>query len=332
MNKGDCSYMVDSATVFFDYVRIAGWFHSRTDELVEIELAGKELNGISGAAGLPHPGVVKDLGENKGFLIQAILEARQRTKDLTVIFRTRNGKVLRANLLALCIERKEEFKGRALLRNFLDIVDDAPGAKLLDIGGRARSGVERRGMFEHAQCTVIDILPGDGVDVVGDAHAMSALLAPNSFDAIFSVSVFEHLLMPWVVAREMGKVLRLGGYAYISTHQTIGVHDQPWDFWRFSDTAWDAIFNRYSGFEIIGRSIDNPQYITPHFWSPEQGDDLECAAGYLGSNVLVRKISEPDMAAGPVDVASLVDTAYPDTVEKLPVWFKEPGKKFRWNI
>ncbi|WP_373690468.1 methyltransferase domain-containing protein [Sphingobium sp. DEHP117] len=60
----------------------------------------------------------------------------------------------------------------------------------------------------------------------------------SSFDAVYSVSVFEHLLMPWKVALEMNRVLRMGGIAYIHTHQTLGLHDMPWDFWRFSDTSW----------------------------------------------------------------------------------------------
>jgi hypothetical protein len=146
---------------------------------------------------------------------------------------------------------------------------------------------------------------------------------------IFSISVFEHLLMPWIVAREMGKVLRVGGLGYIATHQTIGMHDEPWDYWRFSATAWDGLFNRNTGFEIVGRAIDHPQYIVPHFWTPEQRDSVERASGYLGVSVLVRKIGEPEAGWETIDLPGLIKTDYPETHEPPPVWLAKHKRKFR---
>jgi len=328
MNADDCSYMVDTAVMFFDYIRIEGWFHSPTDILVEVELRDAAIAGVYGTIGLPHAGVQDSLGPDLGFRLQTILDASRRTENLQLVFRTRNGKTIEVMVLDLCIERKKEFPGPYLLDEFIERVGKMEHARLLDIGGRARSGIDRRGMFPRAQSIVLDILPGEGVDVVGDAHAMSKLFPPNSFDAIFSVSVFEHILMPWVVAREMASLLRLGGLGYVSTHQTIGMHDQPWDFWRFSDTAWYGLFNKNTGFEILGRAIDHPQYIVPHFWTPEQRDSVERATGYLSSNVMVRKISEPAPGWEPVELAGLLDTAYPDKDEPPPVWIEKHRQKF----
>jgi SAM-dependent methyltransferase len=324
MVDGDCSFMIDAATVFFDYFRIEGWFHSETDTLFKVQLANASINGISGNVGLPHAGVADALGPNKGFCISALIE---RTPELELVFHTVAGREIKTRVLDLCNERKRSFEGRALLHHFIDAVNARPGSKLLDIGGRARSGVEYSKMFHQAECTVLDILPGDNVDVVGDAHVMSNLFPPCSFDAIFSSSVFEHLLMPWVVASEMANVLRMGGMAYIATHQTLGMHDLPWDFWRFSDTAWDGLFNRYTGFEIIGRALDNPQYITPHFWRPEQGERLERAVGYVGSAVLVRKISNARSGWSSVELASLIGAPYPETEEPRPAWLEDPANR-----
>ncbi len=332
MHKGDCSYMVDTATVFFDYLRIEGWFHSPTDELAEVSLYGPSLKGVKGRVGLNHGGVEKDLGPNRGFMIQTLLEERQHPNDLILEFGTRNGKTIKVNMFDLCLERKKSSSGRTLLDRFIREINDNEGARLLDLGGRARSGVERRTMFPKAECTVLDILPGQGVDIVGDAHAMSALFPPNSFDAIFSVSVFEHLLMPWVVAMEMNAVLKPGGLAFLFTHQTIGMHDQPWDFWRFSDTAWEGLFNRNTGFEILGRTLDDPQYITPHLWSPERGQYLERAVGFLGSSVLLRKVAEPLGQWESVEVEKLIHTSYPDTEEKKPEWPARRKLRPWWNF
>lgn len=324
MVDGDCSFMVDSAAVFYDYIRIEGWFHSHSDTLAEIRLANAKVNGLTAQIGLPHEGVTAALGPNMGFCLTALIE---RTPDLRLVFRTKGGREIWVRVLDLCSERKRAFEGRALLRGFIDAVNAKPGTRLLDIGGRARSGVEYSRMFDQAECTILDIVPGETVDVVGDAHGLSKLFAPNSFDAIFSTSVFEHLLMPWVVASEMAAVLRPGGIAYIATHQTLGMHDLPWDFWRFSDSAWDGLFNRFTGFEIIDRALDNPQYVTPHFWSPEQGEQLERAVGYSSSAVLVKKIAEPQGKWSAVELASVIGTSYPLTAEPTPAWHDDPANR-----
>ena len=326
MVDGDCSFMVDAAAVFFDYIRIEGWFHSVSDALAEVQFANLSSKAINASIGLAHFGVEAALGPNRGFCIQALTA---RDPELEIVFRTEAGRSINVRVLDLCTERKRSFEGRPLLQQFIDAVN-VEGTRLLDIGGRARSGVEYSRMFPAADCTVLDILPGDNVDVVGDAHALSKLFPPNSFDAIFSTSVFEHLLMPWVVAREMAAVLRPGGFAYIATHQTLGMHDRPWDFWRFSDTAWDGLFNRLSSFEIVGRALENPQYITPHFWSPEQGEHLERAVGYVGSMVLARRISEPQTGWTQVEAASLIGSPYPETEEPTPVWYEDPANPGIW--
>src|ERR1044072_7003937 len=67
--------------------------------------------------------------------------------------------------------------------------------------------------------TVLDVLPGENVTVVGDAHQMTALFPPATFDFVQSVSVFEHLVMPWKVALEMNRVMKLGALAFVFTHQ-----------------------------------------------------------------------------------------------------------------
>jgi hypothetical protein len=79
-----------------------------------------------------------------------------------------------------------------------------------------------------------------------------------------SLSVFEHLAMPWKVAVEMAKVMAPGAVAYIQTHQTYPIHDAPWDYWRMSKDAWPALFNRSTGFEILDIGEAEPAFIVPH--------------------------------------------------------------------
>ncbi len=181
--------------------------------------------------------------------------------------------------------------------------------RLLDIGGRARSGVQRSEHFPDCEVTTLDIVADPGVDVVGDAHALSAHFPPESFDFAMSVAVFEHLAMPWKAAVEMGKVLRTGGLALIFTHQTIGMHDMPWDFFRFSDQAWRGLFNRRTGFAIVATQLSTFMHIVPRAWA-QRHQGAEAAGGFEGSAVLVRRIGPPDID-WPVALGEFLDTRYP---------------------
>jgi hypothetical protein len=182
--------------------------------------------------------------------------------------------------------------------------------KVLEIGSRNRSGVVRRSLFAPSvSYTGLDIKTGDNVDIVGDAHRLSALFPPSTFDAIFACSVFEHLLMPWKAAIEINKILRLGGMVMLTTHQTWPLHDTPWDYWRFSDMAWHAIFNRCSGFQILETALGEPAFIVPSF-THAATDGLDRQPARLGCSVIAKKTGETSLEWD-VPAAELINTVYP---------------------
>ncbi len=181
--------------------------------------------------------------------------------------------------------------------------------RLLDLGGRKRSGLGYTDDLTMCDVTVFDILPDPGVDVVGDAHELSRFFPEGHFDLVMCNSVFEHLLMPWKVALELGRVMRVGGLCYIFTHQTIGLHDMPWDFWRFSDTAWNGLFNRRTGFEIVDARMSSFSQIVTAAWT-DKYTGLEASGGFEASAVLVRKIGPSDLRWD-VTLAETIATSYP---------------------
>ncbi|WP_396593663.1 methyltransferase domain-containing protein [Brevundimonas sp. R86498] len=183
---------------------------------------------------------------------------------------------------------------------------------LLEIGSRARSGFSRREMTPAGWTyTGLDVLDGENVDVVGDAHRLSKLFPDQRFDAVLSVSVLEHILMPWKLAIEMNRILNVGAVGFFMTHQGWPLHDAPWDFWRFSDQAWRALFNPATGFEIIEAHMGDPVYMVPRHLH------AACAYGmdylsYGASAVLFRKISETTLE-WPVELEDIITTSYPST-------------------
>jgi SAM-dependent methyltransferase len=198
----------------------------------------------------------------------------------------------------------------SLFRKFVEGLGSLASGKVLEVGARNRSGAVRRGLIPpNLAYTGMDIMPGENVDVVGDAHELGSYFAPESFDAIFAMSTVEHLLMPWKFAIEANHVLKPGGLIMLTTHQSWPLHERPWDFWRFSDHSWAALFNRCTGFQILETAMGEPASIVPHFAHPITCT-LESQPAYLTCAVKARKIGKTALE-WPVKIADALDNSYP---------------------
>lgn len=300
------AFDVDFVTKFHGTILVRGWFHHPTDRLSGVSLSCGGLVGQTALVGQPHGGVLA-LGPDKGFLVQALRSTSSFDPASEICFETESGKEIRASLLALSHEAILRGASLGLVKRFQ--AELAGGGKLLDIGGRDRSGLDRSKDYPQCDVTVLDIVESQNVDVVGDAHQLSKHFPREHFDAVMSVSVFEHLLMPWKVAIEINKVLKTGGIGMVFTHQTLGMHDLPWDFWRFSDNAWKALFNAHTGFEILATALDRPHFVVPFYFTIDK-DLAENAAGFEGSAVLFRKTG-PCQEQWLTEIADIEATEYP---------------------
>jgi SAM-dependent methyltransferase len=299
-------FVVSSFVRFFNYVRITGHLHipGRTIMTLTATRPGDSLI-CSGQVNLPSPG----LEVNCGFALTFTCEKFD-AKELRLIFELDNGSKFQiTGAEAANYYLAHEAAANQAEKKFFERLQ-APGyGRVLEIGSRARSGIVRRGRFEGKQYTGIDILAGENVDVIGDAHSLSAHFEPESFDAVYSVSTFEHLAMPWKVALELNHVLRTGGIAYFVTHQALGMHDMPWDFWRFSDTAWDSLFNASTGFQKQATFLGGPMTLVPTIYY-DHWIGYEGAVGFSISAVLIEKIG-PCNLRWDVDVRKAISGIYP---------------------
>jgi SAM-dependent methyltransferase len=176
--------------------------------------------------------------------------------------------------------------------NYLFEIGNKPGIRILEIGSREVAGVShaRRG-FDKAQYVGFDYYPGRNVDIVGDAHKLSSYFKEDEqFDIVYSSACFEHFAMPWVVATEIAKVLKVGGIVFVETHFSFRSHERPWHFFQFSDMALKVLFSEALGFECIEAGASNP--IVGRFSSladpvlknrPIAG--LYCHSEYLGKKI-----------------------------------------------
>jgi hypothetical protein len=195
----------------------------------------------------------------------------------------------------LAADAAEEAINQAALQRFADEVNEGR-LELLELGGRVLPNTTSswRERFGGARRYIgFDIHEGPGVDVAGDAHRLSDVVGRAAVDAIFSVAVLEHIAMPWIVARECNRTLRMGGILHITTHQSWPVHERPNDFWRFSDEALKLLFGPMHGFEVLEAGM-NGRIVMSHRTPSLAHASLPTNVSYRGVWIFSRKVAEVD--------------------------------------
>lgn len=113
------------------------------------------------------------------------------------------------------------------------------GMTILDVGGAGTKVgplVKKFGM--NYLC--MDLKADPGVDIVmnpGNPFPM----ADESVDCVYSSSCFEHDPLFWLTFREMCRVVKKGGYIYVSAPSNGPYHTHPVDNWRFYSDAGQAL-------------------------------------------------------------------------------------------
>ena len=171
-------------------------------------------------------------------------------------------------------------------------IGNRPGMRILEIGSREVTGTSRaRQHFDQAEYVGFDYYSGNNVDVVGDAHKLSAYFKDGErFDLIYSSACFEHFAMPWLVAIEISTLLNVGGVVFVETHFSFSSHERPWHFFQFSDMALRVLFSEALGFECLEAGVSNPivgrfSSMADDYLKNQPVPGLFCHAEYLGRKV-----------------------------------------------
>ncbi len=204
-------------------------------------------------------------------------------------------------------------------RNYIYNLGNQPGMRVLEIGSREVCRPSKaRSQFTQSEYVGFDYYPGKNVDVVGDVHQLSTYFADHEkFDLVYSSACFEHFAMPWLVATEIAKVLKVGGTLFIETHFSFSSHERPWHFFQFSDMALKVLFSEALGFECIEAGVSNPivgrfSSLADEYLRNQPVTGLYCHSEYLGRKV--RNVE--NFRWEQVDLSSLVGaTQYPELVD-----------------
>lgn len=118
--------------------------------------------------------------------------------------------------------------------------------KILEIGSwQERNQYEiadLRPLFPNSEFVGTDMRSGPGVDRVANANRLP--FASGSFDLVFCLETFEHADKPWLVAKEIERVLKPKGIAIVSSQQNFPIHNYPSDYFRYTPYGLAVLFEK----------------------------------------------------------------------------------------
>lgn len=126
------------------------------------------------------------------------------------------------------------------LRDFLKKFPEA--STIVDIGAGGR--------YLSDRIITFDKYISENIMVLGDIHDLP--FQDSSLDCIICTGTLEHIEDPKQAIQEFSRVLKLGGYCYISTPFMQGYHPDPTDYWRFTLEGLQMLFK---DFQILEKGI-----------------------------------------------------------------------------
>jgi SAM-dependent methyltransferase len=115
------------------------------------------------------------------------------------------------------------------------------GARVLDAGA---GNAPYHELFGHCEYTTTDwtqsVHPGARTaDVVAPLDDLP--VADASVDAVLCTQVLEHVKDPAAVLGELARVLRPGGWLWLTVPLVWPLHEEPYDFFRYTPYSLDAL-------------------------------------------------------------------------------------------
>lgn len=119
--------------------------------------------------------------------------------------------------------------------------------RTLDLGA---GSVKYKNIIEKktSEYITFDMVKKEGIDLVGDILDLS--FEDESFDTVISTQVLEHVEKPWIMIKEIGRVLKKNGICILTAPFLVPYHADPNDYFRYTIKGMKSLFEN-ENFEII---------------------------------------------------------------------------------
>ncbi|MDO8141246.1 MAG: class I SAM-dependent methyltransferase [Candidatus Brocadiales bacterium] len=137
-----------------------------------------------------------------------------------------------------------------LLREVLKTVPYIKG-QLLDVGcgEKPYSNIFSVHIDSYVGIDLVQSLHGKhAVDIYASAHHLP--FKKDTFDTVLCLEVLEHVERPLEVLKEIYAVLKKGGVLILSVPQNYWLHNDPRDFYRFTQQGLIELAKEQAGFTI----------------------------------------------------------------------------------
>jgi SAM-dependent methyltransferase len=118
---------------------------------------------------------------------------------------------------------------------------DKKGNFVLELGAGNKS---YKTNFKHAKVITTDLIDSNKIDEIADITNLK--YDPNTFDLIICNNVFEHLSDPIKGASEVYRCLKKDGELFLVVPFLFPLHDEPFDFFRYSSEGLKVLFNKFN--------------------------------------------------------------------------------------
>jgi 2-polyprenyl-3-methyl-5-hydroxy-6-metoxy-1,4-benzoquinol methylase len=124
---------------------------------------------------------------------------------------------------------------------------DKDGTLLLDVAPQDHEGATP--FFVKAKVETLDIDEASGATYIADLCANNQkLIESQRFDYVVCTEVLEHTLRPFKAVDEIFRIIKTGGFAFITAPFNFRIHGPLPDCWRFTEHGLRSLFE---DFEIV---------------------------------------------------------------------------------
>jgi len=142
----------------------------------------------------------------------------------------------------------------AFMKHVASVYAKKPG-KLLDIAPETHEGAEP--FFSNdISIDTFDINPKSDCTYIGDLCELNDFIDDDAYDYLVCAEVLEHTLKPWTAVDEIWRILKPGGFLFLSVPFNFRIHGPIPDCWRFTEWGLRALLNRFVILEL--NAIETP--------------------------------------------------------------------------